>query len=132
VNNYTIILRLISGEDVIAIAIDDSNGSFVEVEHPFIVAYNPTDGTAILKPYQLWSDDHTFIFNNSSIISVSTANDEISTYYMEVMDSYSKYISAKPTVDDLQELIDKLGLNSTLDDESNGTSIKMEGNTTKH
>lgn len=128
--DYVVIIRLTSGEDIIAILIDDSE-SYIEVEHPFIIAYNPNTGTAILKPYQLWTDDHNFIFNNSSVISVSSSNENIYNYYIEVMNSYSKIISKKPSVDDLLDLLDP-NLSTNTDDLLDNDNIKIEGNITKH
>lgn len=132
---YVVVIRLITGEDVVAIIVDETEHT-VEVENPFVVAYNASAGGAIFRPYSSFTDDHNFRFKNESIITISQASNHVAEYYLELNEKYSEYVQKKQTVKDLEQLLDEIGLDqydSDMEDlfDLEG-KISLSGNDTKH
>ena len=133
-NDFVVVIRLITGEDVVAIIVDETEQT-VEVENPFVVSYNAAAGGAIFRPYSSFTDDHNFRFKNESIITISTASDNVAEYYLELNEKYVEYIEKKQTVKDLKDLLDEIGLNDIQEEDDlfdlEG-KFSISGNDTKH
>lgn len=134
-NDYIVVIKMITGDDVIAVIVDETDHS-VEVEHPFRIRYDPSLKGAILVPYCSFTDDHNFRFKNETIISISKASKAVSEHYLELTVQYSEYIEAKSnhSIEDLQDLLDNLGIDSYEEEleENLIRSINIKGNDTKH
>jgi len=130
-NDYIVVLKLINGQDVVAVIVDEDD-KIVEVEFPFLASYSPTAGGAVMSPYSLYTDDNNFRFRTDSIITISRASDKVAEYYMELTQDYSDYLDKKHTVSELDQLLDTLDIDSYESAESDIEPIKVMGNTTKH
>jgi hypothetical protein len=131
-------MKMITGDDIIAVIVDETD-TIVEVEHPFRIRYDHSLKGAILVPYCGFTDDHNFRFKNETIMTISKASEAISNHYLELTDQYSEYLEAKSnhSIEDLQDLLDELGIDSYEDEleenlSTSKLSINIKGNDTKH
>lgn len=135
--DYVVVIKLITGQDVIAIIVDEGE-QVVEVENPFILSYNSAAGGVSFVPYSSFTDDHNFRFKNESIVTISQASNDIAKYYLELNEKYSDYVQTKQSVKDLKNLLDELGVDDISDDEMDDYLFDLDdkftipGNDTKH
>jgi hypothetical protein len=127
-NEYIVIIKLITGDDIIAVIVDETD-NVVEVEQPFYIKYDHSVRGALLTPYCLYSDDHNFIFKNESILTISKSSPDVCDYYLNLTEQYSKLMEEKYSVEYLEELLDKIGIDNIEEDIE---SIRVKGNETKH
>lgn len=134
---YVVVIRLITGQDVVAIIVDEGE-QIIEVENPFLISYNSAAGGAIFRPYSSFTDDHNFRFKNESIITISQASNDVATYYLELNEKYSNYIQERQSVKDLKQLLDEIGIDDIGESEMDESLFDLDGkfsipgNDTKH
>lgn len=130
-NNHIVIIKLINGEDIIAVIVDETEQG-IEVENPYFIKLDKIG--AVITPYCIFTDDHNFLFKPESVISISKATDQLCEQYLNL--NGNPYDSLN-TVNDLEDLIDKITLTTSdisYDDEQTDLSDfnYLLGNNTKH
>ena len=129
-NEYIVIIKLITGEDIIAVIVDETD-TVVEVEQPFYIKYDKSIRGAYLTPYCMFSDDHNFRFKNESILTISKSSPDVCEYYLNLTEQYSNFTEENHSVDYLKELLDNIGIDNPEED-IDIDSIRIKGNETKH
>lgn len=134
VEDHIVIIKLLNGMDVVGTIVDETEHT-VEVENPFKIVFSPSEGGAVMTPYNVFSDDHNFRFKNESIITISTAASTVREYYLELSSEFNKYVQEKQSIEEFSKMLDEIGIpnqeeDTYVDDYSN--KILLEGNNTKH
>lgn len=122
VEPVVVILKLTTGEEVIAIICGEDDGKIM-LEHPHYIQYNHTHGTVAMLPFCALSDEKYYEIPKADTRFVVTANQDISSKFFNMVDS----IEAVQTREllEFEKPLDQLeaGLRQT---------TFIEGNDTKH
>lgn len=112
------VVRLNSGEDVLAILLADKDDRLM-VQHPHYIRMNPVNQTVAMIPYCALSDETFYEISKPQIIFTVTATEDISKKFLRMVDARDAIPS-----DDLEEEWDGY------EDLSSKTIVS--GNETKH
>ena len=82
-----VVIRTKSGDDLLAILVGELEG-IIRTEHPFYVKYNVTQGNFTMVPYCSLSNETYFEFRQDSIEFIVTANFEITSKFLRMVDAY--------------------------------------------
>lgn len=117
-----VIVRLNTGDDVIAIIAGEIDGK-VRVEYPYYIRYNTGVGSVGMLPYCALSDEIYFEIDRSKIDFVVTANTDITSKFLRMVDDIEqKTLSDSLTSDEPYERYEAAMHNNTF----------IPGNDTKH
>ena len=102
---FVAIIKLISGEEVLASVCIDETG-----EEPIIVAHTPvimkmiSNGMYVkIKPWMELADDDMFVFHTDKIITMSEVKDQ------KVIKLYERYVEESNEEDDMTKLLPSSG-----------------------
>lgn len=94
-----VVIRLDNGDDILAILegeIDDK----VRVEHPYYVRVSPGTSNVIMMPYCPLSDETFFEFKKSGMQFLVTANSDISSKFLNMIDAAEQLMIAEMLEED--------------------------------
>lgn len=86
IDEVVIVIRLINGEDILAILVKELDGKLT-VEHPYFVKYNTALSNFGLVPYCHLSDETYYEIDRSKIDFVVTASDDVSRNFIKTISS---------------------------------------------
>lgn len=112
-----VVMKLKAGEEMLAVIHNESSG-VVKLQYPHYVKFNPLNNTVAMVPYCPLSDETFFVFDRNQIQFLVTANNDITTKFLNMVDAMSTY-----------------KLSESMDDEEENASVYqpvIEGNSTIH
>lgn len=111
-----VVMKLKAGEEMLAVIHNESSG-IVKLQHPHYVKFNPLNNTVAMVPYCPLSDETFFEFDRSQIQFLVTANTDITTKFLNMVDALSN-----------------VKLSESLDEDHNTSLYQavIEGNSTVH
>lgn len=115
-----IVLRTKTGDEIIAILNGELDG-IVKTAHPYYVRYNPMSQNIAMVPYCALSDEKYYEFRRDNLEFLVTANRDISTKFLKMVDA-TEHLQMVTQLEDEQE------------EESESLFAKtiLAGNDTKH
>jgi hypothetical protein len=117
-----VVVRLNSGDDVLAIIHGESQGK-VKLEHPHYIRFNPERGTVAMVPYCLLSDEKYYQIPMSQVHFVVTANQQISDKFIKMINGSDNIeFDDDDVFEDQQDVIET----------SITGKLLISGNNTKH
>ena len=94
-----VVIRLDNGDDLLAILDGEVNG-IIKVEHPYFIKVNPTTSNVIMMPFCPLSDEIHFEFKKSAIQFLVTANSDISSKFLDMVDAAEQLTLAEMLEED--------------------------------
>ena len=108
--DFVVIVKLITGENVIAVIVDD-NGKAIKIEHPFVIVANEETNNYSLTPYCPFSADSLYLILYDKIISVSSSEQDIAEKYISVLEQHYNDIQETEEIESaltITKILDKL------------------------
>jgi len=153
-NEHFVIVKLVSGEQVMATLINEDDTT-VELHYPMVIRMIPfiNDGSAhehvTAAPLCQFSDDKTYRIPKTNIMFVKKLHDVLIPHYNRIVDEHEhtvlvrsdktgniERIQEELTVEDIQKRIDMLesiaGIERDTEEEEEETRYYIEGNETLH
>ena len=153
-NEHFVIVKLVSGEQVMATLINEDDTT-VELHYPMVIRMIPfiNDGSAhehvTAAPLCQFSDDKTYRIPKTNIMFVKKLHDVLIPHYNRIVDEHEHTILVRSdktgnieriqeelTVEDIQKRIDMLesiaGIERDTEEEEEETRYYIEGNETLH
>ncbi|NBP02017.1 MAG: hypothetical protein EBU90_18185 [Proteobacteria bacterium] len=122
--DYVVIVKLITGESLIAVIVDD-NGKAIKIEHPFLITCNQEYDSYNLAQYCPFSPDSLYLILYDKIISVSSAEEDIANKYIAILDQHfaeeqeeqeiKTAVEITKTLDKLESMLDTVSIKSNKD-----------------
>lgn len=85
VESVVVIVRMLSGDQILGIMLGDVDGK-VKLEHPHFVKYNPANQTMAMVPFCPLSDEAIYEVPKKDVQFVVTANKEVTQRFFEAVD----------------------------------------------
>jgi len=121
-SGVVVVIRTEGGDDILALMRGELDG-IVKIECPYYVKFNPATSNVIMVPYCPLSDERYFELNKGKIQFLVTANKEIS----------SKFLKMVEMRDQLEEFAAATSDPETTEPESDWLSATfVKGSDTKH
>jgi len=153
-NEHFVIVKLVSGEQVMA-TLTDEDATTVELQYPMVIRMVPfiqgdrAHEHVTAAPLCQFSDDKTFRIPKSNIMFVKKLHEIMIPHYNRIVDEHENTILVKSdktgniervkeelTVEDIQKRIDMLesiaGIERETEEEEEETRYYVEGNETVH
>lgn len=153
-NEHFVIVKLVSGEQVMA-TLTDEDATTVELQYPMVIRMVPfiqgdrAHEHVTAAPLCQFSDDKTFRIPKSNIMFVKKLHEIMIPHYNRIVDEHENTILVKSdktgniervkeelTVEDIQKRIDMLesiaGIERETEEEEEETRYYVEGNETLH
>lgn len=86
VESIVVIVRLLSGDQLLGIMLGEVGGKKVKLEHPHYVKYNPANMTMAMVPFCPLSDENVFEVPLKDVQFVVPANREVTQRFFEAVD----------------------------------------------
>lgn len=121
-SDCVVVIRLLSGEDIIAILAGELE-DVIRIEHPYFVKYSSALGSVTMAPYCAFTDEVFFELDRKRIDFLVTANDDIAPKFLTMVDDLEYKM--------INQFIHSEEATERFEEESND-KVYVEGNETKH
>lgn len=107
-NDVVVVIRLQNGDDLLAIMQGELDG-IVKVETPYYVRVSHSTSNVVMIPYCPLSDERYYEIKKDRIDFLVTANEDISSKFLKMIDSYEQVEAIKKqlpedTVSEVEDL----------------------------
>ena len=133
---YVVVLRLTTGDEVVGLLIND-NADYIEIEQPFLIAYNRSLESIVLHPLCPWSDEKIFTIYQDKILYVVDCLEKIAVKYLNMIEERESVdledvFDMRGSIDALGESLDPTYKPITDEEEGFINMVYIKGNDTKH
>jgi hypothetical protein len=138
-----IVIKLVTGEQIMAVKRNESNNS-ITIEYPMLIKSYPfmNDGEmsehVTASPYCKFTDDKLFEFKKSDIVFEKKVHKYAIPFYVRLVNEYEATIEApdeqESSIEHLSEKVDKLldHLKSIAQEQEPEEKVNVKGNDTLH
>lgn len=122
-----VLLRLISGDEIICVLLNDLTSDTVKVQYPYQIRYSPKAGEVLMVPFCVLSDETYFEFKRDQILFCVDPVLGIVENYLEVIDKPETI-----TIEEIKSKLEELGKALGISESEDIKPIVIKGTETKH